>query len=225
MNDVFPEFGSTAAANAGTGQPKSHRGKWIAGILVALLAVTGLAAWSAAGQYNELQHNDVRVDVCWHNVLNQYTRRANLIPNLVSVVKSYAAHESELFNQLAATRASLASLAASVADGRNPDSSNSFQVAQNKLSAQLTRLLVVAEQYPELKSSALFQDLMAQLEGTENRIAFARQKYIESVADYNFGIRRFPTSLIAAQAGFKQKATITVDNEAVVLAPLKLDLK
>jgi LemA protein len=84
---------------------------------------------------------------------------------------------------------------------------------------------VVAEQYPELKSSALFQDLMAQLEGTENRIAYARQKYIESVADYNFGIRRFPASLIAAQAGFKSKATITVDNEAVVLAPLKLDLK
>jgi LemA protein len=225
MNDVFPEFGNTAAANAGTGQPKSHKGKWIAGILVALLAVTGFTAWSAVGQYNELQHNDVRVDVCWHNVLNQYTRRANLIPNLVSVVKTYAAHESELFNQLAATRASLAALSASVADGRNPDNSNAFQAAQNKLSAQLTRLLVVAEQYPELKSSALFQDLMAQLEGTENRIAYVRQKYIESVADYNFGIRRFPTSLIAAQAGFKPKATITVDNEAVVLAPLKLDLK
>lgn len=224
MDDVFPKLGGTASSAVGA-QPKSHKGKWVAGTLIVILATTGLTAWFAIDQYNGLQRNDVRVDFSWNEVLNQYTRRANLIPNLVSVVKSYASHESELFTQIAATRASLSTLSASAQDSRDPQILEQFQKAQNHLSAQLSRLLVIAEKYPDLKSSALFQDLMAQLEGTENRISYARQRYIGAIADYNFGIRRFPANLLAAQAGFKQRAAIAVTNEAVVLQTLKIDLK
>jgi len=225
VDDVFPKLGGADNFNAIGGQQKSHKGRWVAGALIVILAVAGLTVWSAIDQYNGLQRNDVRVDFSWNEVLNQYTRRANLIPNLVSVVKSYASHESELFTQIAATRTGLSALSASAQDSRDPQILEQFQKAQNQLSAQLSRLLVVAEKYPDLKSSALFQDLMAQLEGTENRIAYARQRYIGAIADYNFGIRRFPANLLAAQAGFKQRAATAVANETVVLQTLKIDLK
>jgi LemA protein len=219
MNDVFPELNRSPAA------PASHKGRWIAGAVLATLAATGLTAWAGISQYNELQYNDVRVDYCWKLVLNQYTRRLELVPNLVAVVKSYAAHETALFNQIAATRASLVALTPSSTGGREPQRIEQFQAAQNQLSSQLSRLLIVAEKYPDLKSSSLYQDLMVQLEGTENRLAFARQQYFAGVADYNLGIRRFPGSLIAAQAGMKHRETIAIADESAVRRPIQVDLK
>lgn len=223
MSDIFPDFGGANGATATiAATPPTRRGRWIAAGVLAALAAIGLTAWSSVSQFNQLQHNDVRVDALWTNVVTQYTRRANLIPNLVSVVRSYAAHESALLNQIASTRAGLASLSD---DGGNPARQAQFQKAQNELSAQLSRLLMVVEKYPELKSNELFQDLMVQLEGTENRIAFASMQYTEGLADYNYGIRRFPVNLVAAQLGFKPRQGVAQADESALLKPLTVDLK
>jgi LemA protein len=219
MNNVFPESTPIALPQ------RSHAGKWITGAIFVALAVTGSTAWYGIARYNDLQQNEVRIDYCWNMVINQYTRRLELVPNLVAVVKSYATLETELFNQIAASRASLDTLSPALRDSRDPHRIAQFQAAQHQLSGQLSRLLVVAEKYPDLKSSSLFQDLMVQLEGTENRLAFARQQYFASVADYNLGIRRFPDSLIAARAGLKPKEAIAMADEAVVRRPVQIDLK
>lgn len=223
MNDPFPNY--KIDLNAVDSQTKPFRSKWIiVGVLTALLATAG-AIWAAATQFNDLQRNDLRVEVMWNEVLNQYTRRANLIPNLVSVVKAYAAHESELFTQIAETRKNLANLSSAAQNSRDPQSMAKFQATQNELSVQMSRILVVAQQFPELKSGGLFQDLMAQLEGTENRIAYARQQHIGALADFNLGIRRFPVNLFAERLGLQQRPISSPATEAVDFAPVKIDLK
>jgi LemA protein len=216
MNDTFPNIKLPAESVPAP----SHAGKWIAGaVLVALLAGT---AWFAIKQHNELQHNDLAVGLSWNLVINQYTRRSELVPNLVAVVKSYAAHETDLFEQINATRGNLASLSAGSTD---PRQLAQFHLAQKQLAGQVSRLLVVAEKYPELKSSELYQNLMVQLEGTENRLAYARAQYMEVVANYNYGILSFPGSLFAARSGFKPRAVTAFADEAVVMRPQAVDLK
>lgn len=198
--------------------PQPRNRAWIALTLGgALLAV--LATWYIVAQYNQLQHNDIAVDVTWKQTINQYTRRAELVPNLVTVVQGYARHETTLYADIAATRAGLSALRP---PARSDDRSTvaAFEQAHRQLAGQVSRLIAVAENYPQLKASALYQDLMAQLEGTENRIAYARQMYIESVATHNFGLRRFPSNLIGAQAGLQQRETIEFADAAVVLKPL-----
>jgi len=178
-----------------------------------------LASFYLVGQYNDLQRNDVAADTSFSMVINQYTRRSELVPNLVAVVKSYGAQESALFSEIAATRARLPGLPTDEAGMQR------FNAAHNQLAGQMSRLLLVAEKYPELKASSLYQDLMVQLEGTENRLAYARQYYLASVADYNFGIRRFPGNLLAAQAGFKARPTTHFAAPAVVVRPVSVDMK
>jgi LemA protein len=218
MNETTP-FPSLAVPAAPVPAPASRR--WIGGACAGLLLA--LSAWWGVSCYNQLQRSDVYLDYAWHQAINQYTRRSELVPNLVAVVKSYAVQETELFRQIAATRSSLAAIGtAAPGDARRVEQ---FQAAQGQLAGQLSRLLIVAEKYPELKASSLYQDLMAQLEGTENRIAFARQQYLEAVADYNLNIRSFPGSLIAAQAGMKPRQAGAFADETRVRLPLVVELK
>lgn len=222
MSDTtpFPSLSAEPAAQA-TARP-SRRWTGAAGAAGAMLLLA-LAGWWGVSSYNQLQRSDVYVDYAWGQTINQYTRRSELVPNLVAVVRSYAAHETDLFRQIAATRATLASLGPEAAkDGARVAQ---FQAAQGRLAGQLSRLLLVAEKYPELKASSLYQDLMAQLEGSENRIAFARQQYLAGVADYNLAIRSFPGNLIAAQAGFRQRQAAAFADEARVRLPVEVDLK
>lgn len=217
MNDSTPFPAPTTGAAAAA--PVSRR--WIGG--VAACVVLALSAWWGVNCYNELQRSDVQLDTTWNQAINQYTRRSELVPNLVAVVKSYATHESALFTQIAATRSSLAAIGAT-APG-DPRRVEQFQATQNQLAGQLSRLLVIAEKYPELKASALYQDLMVQLEGTENRIAYARQQYLGAVADYNVNVRSFPGNLVAAQAGLKVREAGAFADETRVRLPLVVDLK
>lgn len=218
MSDVFPSMNPVNQA------PRSHKTAIIVTSVVVGVLLAGLAAWSLVGQYNQLQHNDIAVDVTWKQAINQYTRRAELVPNLVTVVQGYAKHEASLFAEIAATRANLAKLTPASNTGERANIAQ-FELAQKQLAGQVSRLIAVAEGYPDLKASALYQDLMAQLEGTENRIAYARQMYIESVANHNFGMRRFPTNLMAAQAGLKLRETTDFADTAVVLKPLVISAK
>ncbi|MBI3283638.1 MAG: LemA family protein [Burkholderiales bacterium] len=224
MTDLFSQKSATAPAPA-FGEQKSASAKWLPAILVFILAGLAFSAWYAISQYNTLQANDERVDAEWSHVLNQYTRRADLVPNLVSVVKSYAAHETTLFGEIAAARNKLATLPTSIENNKDPRALEQFLQAQRQLSIPLSRLLMVAENYPELKASELYLDLMVQLEGTENRITYSRQRYIEAVADYNFTIRRFPTNLIAAQAGYKARPKFAVENETAIKHSPNIELK
>jgi LemA protein len=222
MSDVFSPLNSAVAAPVPVaGAPRARY--LVLGLIVAL-SVAALGAWSLVGQYNELQHNDIRVDYSWKQVINQYTRRADLVPNLVTVVKGYAAHESALFAEIAATRAGLAKLTPP-SQAADRSTVAQFESAQKQLAGQVSRLIVVAERYPDLKASTLYQDLMVQLEGTENRIAYARQQYIGSVADHNFGLRRFPTNIMAERAGLKLRETAEFADTAVVIKPVVVNLK
>ncbi len=218
MSDAFPTLHNTEAA------PPIKSRLWIPLTIAGVLATAGLAAWYVVGQYNQLQYNDMAVDVSWKQTINQYTRRTELVPNLVTVVQGYARHETALFSEIASTRAGLAQMKP---PARSDDRGNvaQFEQAHRQLAGQVSRLITVAEGYPELKASALYQDLMAQLEGTENRIAYARQTYIDSVASHNFGLRRFPTSLIAAQAGLRPCETGEFANTSVVLKPVVLQAR
>lgn len=219
MNNTTPFPTLTTDPLQATAAPASRR--WIGGVVAGL--VLALSAWWGVSCYNELQRSDVYLDYSWGQAINQYTRRSELVPNLVAVVKSYASQETALFAQIAATRSSLAAMGTTApGDARRVEQ---FQAAQNQLAGQLSRLLVIAEKYPELKSSSLYQDLMAQLEGTENRIAFARQQYLGAVADYNLNIRSFPGNLIAAKAGFKAREAGAFADETRVRLPVEVNLK
>ena len=169
--------------------------------------------------YNQIQINDEAVNAAWSEVLNQYKRRADLIPNLVSVVQGYAAHEKEVLTQVTEARASVAGMKATPELVNDEAAFAKFQKAQGELSGALARLLVVAENYPQLKADANFRDLQAQLEGTENRIAVARNRYIKTVQDYNVSVRTFPNSLTAMAMGWKTKANFTVEDEKAISAP------
>lgn len=195
------------------------------GLISLVLIVTIGIVWYGAQQYNELLRKDEVVEAQWSQVLNQYTRRADLVPNLVTVVKTYASHETELFREIAVARSKVSLLSAAAPNSHDPQAVEQFQKAQNQLAAPLARLLIVAENYPQLKADSLFLDLMVQLEGTENRITYARQRYIESVADYNFDIRRFPNNLVARLAGYQIRARFKIENESALSKSPQLDIK
>ena len=170
--------------------------------------------------YNTLQSNDEQIKAGWSEVLNQYQRRADLVPNLVNTVKGFAAQEKEVLTRVTEARARVGAVQATPQLVDNPEAFARFQAAQGELSGALSRLLVVAENYPQLKSDANFRDLQAQLEGTENRIAVARNRYIKTVQDYNVTVRSFPSNLTAMAFGFKVKPSFTVEDErAVAKAP------
>ena len=173
--------------------------------------------------YNQIQINDEQVNASWSEVLNQYKRRADLIPNLVQVVQGYAAHEKEVLTRVTEARANVAGMKVTPELVNDPDAMARFQKAQGELSGALSRLLVVAENYPNLKADASFRDLQAQLEGTENRITVARNRYIKSVQEYNVSVRTFPNNLTAMVIGARAKANFAVDNEAAINAPPKVD--
>lgn len=173
--------------------------------------------------YNTLQAQDEAVKASWAEVINQYQRRADLVPNLVNTVKGYAAHERQVLTEVTNARARVGQLQAT-ADLINDEAAlRQFQAAQAELSTALGRLLLVAENYPQLKADAAFRDLQAQLEGTENRITVARNRYIQAVQAYNTTVRQFPTNLTAMLFGHKVKASFSVENEQAITAPPRVD--
>jgi len=185
-----------------------------------LFAVLVLAASLLSGcGYNQIQINDEAVNAAWSEVLNQYKRRADLIPNLVSVVQGYASHEKEVLTRVTEARANVAGLKATPELINDPAAFAKFQKAQGELGGALSRLLVVAENYPQLKADANFRDLQAQVEGTENRITVARNRYIKSVQEYNVSVRTFPNNLTAMVMSWKPKANFTVEDEKAMSTP------
>ena len=169
--------------------------------------------------YNQIQINDESVNAAWSEVLNQYKRRADLIPNLVAIVQGYAAHEKEVLTKVTEARANVAGLKATPELVNDPEAFARFQKAQGELGGALARLLVVAENYPQLKADTNFRDLQAQVEGTENRITVARNRYIKAVQEYNVSVRTFPNNLTAMVMGWKPKANFTVEDEKAVANP------
>ena len=186
---------------------------WLA--TLALLAALGL---SGCG-YNDFQRLDEQVKGAWSEVLNQYQRRADLIPNIVATVKGEANFEQETLTKVIEARSKATSIQATPELINNPEAFQKFQQAQGELTGALSRLMVVAEAYPNLKANAGFQDLRTQLEGTENRITVARNRYIKTVADYNVLARSFPTNLTAMMFGYDVKPNFTVQNEAQISVP------
>ena len=173
--------------------------------------------------YNAIQTNDEQVKSGWSEVVNQYQRRADLVPNLVATVKGFAEQEKEILTRVTEARARAGSIQATPELVDNPEAFAKFQAAQRELGGALSRLLVVAENYPQLKSDANFRDLQAQLEGTENRIAVARNRYIKAVESYNVTVRSFPTNLTAMMFGHKPKPNFTVEDEKAIATPPKVD--
>ena len=171
-----------------------------------------LALLSGCG-YNQIQQKDEATKAAWSEVLNQYKRRADLIPNLVNTVKGYAAQERDVLIRVTEARAKVGQIQVNADDAQ---SLAQFQAAQGELSSALSRLLVVTENYPNLKSDQSFRDLQAQLEGTENRITVARGRYIQAVQDYNAYIRQFPQNLTAMMFGHDQKPNFSVENEKAI---------
>jgi LemA protein len=174
---------------------------------------------SACG-YNEFQSKDEAVKAAWGEVVNQYQRRADLIPNLVNTVKGYASHERETLEAVTRARAAATSFQITPEVLNNPEAFKKFQQVQGELSSALSRLMAVSENYPQLKADTIFRDLQSQLEGTENRITVARQRYIAAVQEYNVLARSFPTNLTAMVFKYDVKPSFTVDNEkAISTAP------
>ncbi len=169
--------------------------------------------------YNTLQSTDEQIKASWSEVLNQYQRRADLVPNLVNTVKGFAAQEKEVLLGVTEARARIGSIQATPELINDPEAFAKFQAAQGQLSSALSRLLVVAENYPQLKSDTVFRDLQAQLEGTENRISVARNRYIQAVQEYNVTVRSFPSNLTAMMFGFKAKPNFSVENEKAISTP------
>jgi LemA protein len=184
------------------------------------LAVVGLL--SGCG-YNTIQKQDEATKAAWSEVLNQYQRRADLIPNLVNTVKGYAAQEQTVLLGVTEARAKVGSIQATPELVNDPAALAKFQAAQGELSSALSHLMVVTENYPNLKSDQNFRDLQAQLEGTENRITVARNRYIEAVQNYNLEIRSFPSNLTAMMFHYKEKPNFTVENEAAISKPPTVD--
>ena len=173
--------------------------------------------------YNTFQNGDKQIKSSWSEVLNQYQRRADLIPNLVNTVKGFAAQEKDVLLGVTNARARVGSIQATPELLNNPEAFAKFQAAQGELSGALSRLMVVAENYPQLKSDTLFRDLQAQLAGTEDRIAAARNSYIKAVQEYNVNVRSFPANLTAMAFGYKAKPNFTVENEKEIAKPPKVD--
>ena len=187
-----------------------------------LLAVAATLSLTGCG-YNTLQSQDEQIKAAWSEVVNQYQRRADLVPNLVNTVKGYAAQEREVLEAVVNARSNVAGIKATPELINDPAAFQKFQQAQGQLSGALSRLLLVVENYPNLKSDALFRDLQAQLEGTENRITVARNRYIKSVQEYNTTVRQFPTNLTAMLFKMEVKPNFTVENEAAIAKPPTVD--
>ena len=186
----------------------------------AVLGLLLLSALLSGCGYNTLQREDESIKGAWSEVLNQYQRRFDLIPNLVNTVKGFAEQEKDVLLGVTQARASVGAIKATPELVNDPKAFEQFIAAQNQLQGALSRLLVVAEQYPNLKSDALFRDLTAQLEGTENRIAVARNRYIKTVQSFNVTVREFPTNLTAKMFGYDVKPNFAVaDEKAVTTAP------
>ena len=190
--------------------------------LLLVLMLLAMAILPGCG-YNDFQTKDEQVKAAWSEVLNQYKRRADLIPNLVATVQGYAAQERDVLIGVTNARARVGSVQPTADALNDPNAMRNFQQAQGELSSALSRLLVVVERYPDLKSDQNFRDLQAQLEGTENRITTARNRFIKAVQDYNILARQFPTNLTAMLFGYKPKETFTVENEKAVAEPPKVD--
>jgi LemA protein len=180
--------------------------------ILSMLSLTGCG-------YNQFQSLDEEAKASWAEVLNQYQRRADLVPNLVSTVKGYAAHEKEVFTEVTKARASVGSIQMTPELLNDPAAMAKFQAAQGQMTSALSRLMLVAENYPNLKADQGFRDLQAQLEGTENRVTVARNRFIQAIKDYNVVVRSFPTNLTAMAMGYQTKPSFTVDNEAAISAP------
>ncbi len=189
---------------------------WVTLATLVALSLTGCG-------YNTLQSNDEQTKSSWSEVVNQYQRRADLVPNLVNTVKGFAAHEKEVLLGVTNARSKVGSIQATPELINDPAAFTKFQAAQGELSSALSRLLVVSENYPQLKSDANFRDLQAQLEGTENRIAVARNSYIKSVQEYNVTVRSFPSNLTAMAIGYETKPNFTVENEKGISTAPKVD--
>ena len=189
---------------------------WAALAALVTLILTGCG-------YNTLQSNDQQVKASWSEVVNEYQRRADLVPNLVNTVKGFAAQEKDVLLGVTNARAKVGGIQATPELINSPEAFAKFQAAQGELSGALSRLLVVSENYPQLKSDANFRDLQAQLEGTENRIAVARNRYIKSVQEYNVTVRSFPSNLTAMAFSFKEKPNFSVENEKEIAKPPKVE--
>ena len=189
---------------------------------LALIAVVATLGLSGCG-YNDIQRSDEAIKAAWSEVLNQYQRRADLMPNLVNTVKGFAAQEQQVFIQVTEARSRVGSIQATPELINDPAAFKRFQQAQAGMSSALSRLLVVAENYPQLKSDQNFRDLQAQLEGTENRIAVARNRYIKAVQEYNVLVRQFPVNLTAMMFSYQVKPNFTVEDEKAIAAPPAVD--
>ncbi|MDB5771095.1 MAG: LemA protein [Burkholderiales bacterium] len=181
-----------------------------------LVTMAALISTLSACGYNEFQSKDEAVKAAWGEVVNQYQRRADLIPNLVNTVKGYASHERETLEAVTRARAAATSFQITPEVLNNPEAFKKFQQVQGELSSALSRLMAVSENYPQLKADTSFRDLQSQLEGTENRITVARQRYIQSVADYNVLARSFPTNLTAKMFNYEVRPSFTVENEKAI---------
>lgn len=187
------------------------------------LAVMAMTGFLTGCGYNTIQSQDEEVKAAWSEVVNQYQRRADLIPNLVNTVKGYAEQEKEILIGVTEARSKVGGIQATPELVNDPAALDRFMKAQGEMTSALSRLLVVAENYPQLKSDQNFRDLQAQLEGTENRITVARNRYIKSVQTYNTHIRQFPVNLTAMVFSYKEKANFTVENEAAIAKPPTVD--
>lgn len=203
MHSMLPENRVLVATDHRSATSQASR---LLAILVALVA-----ALSVGCGYNEVIERDEDVKASWSEVQNQYKRRADLVPNLVNVVKGSASFEQETLTKVVEARASVGKINVDASTIDDPAKLAQFEAAQNKLSGALGRLLAVSEAYPDLKASAAFRDLQGQLEGTENRITVARRRYIEAVAEYNKTVLRFPSSLGASMRGKKERPNFTGD--------------
>jgi LemA protein len=183
------------------------------------LVIACLALLLSGCGYNSLTAGDEQVKASWAEVINQYQRRADLIPNLVKTVEAFAKQERDVLVKVTEARSKVGSIQATPEMVNDPQALQQFQAAQGELSSALSRLLVTVERYPELKSDANFRDLQAQLEGTENRITVARNRFIDTVREYNTLARSFPTNITAMVFGFEVKPSFTVENEAEISKP------
>ena len=186
-----------------------------------LVAVVSLVLTGCG--YNTLQSTDEQIKASWSEVVNQYQRRADLIPNLVNTVKGFAEQEKDVLLGVTNARSKVTGIQATPELVNDPEAFTKFQAAQGELSNALSRLMVVVENYPQLKSDANFRELQAQLEGTENRITVARNRYIKAVQDYNVTVRSFPSNLTAMLFGFQTKPNFTVENEQAISVAPKVD--
>ena len=187
-----------------------------------VIAIIVIICFVAVGGYNSMQRQDEGITSAWSEVVNQYQRRADLVPNLVNTVKGYAAHEKEVLEAVTEARSRVGSINATPELLNDEAAFKRFQEAQSNMSGALSRLIAVAENYPQLKADQSFMTLQSQLEGTENRITVARQRYIEAVKEYNITVRSFPSNLTAMLFGYHTKANFTVENEKAIAVPPKV---